>query len=172
MYRSESRVALVVRAVLRARAASLAAALLAIASGVALRVSSARASDPAALVELTVRVQGLKNDRGQVAVALFASASGFPQREHAFRGQLSRIERGRAQVQFRALPPGTYSVAVLHDENENKKMDFNFLGMPLEGYGFSNDASALFGPPSFERAAFRLLPRPSVVSITARYFSL
>jgi uncharacterized protein (DUF2141 family) len=61
---------------------------------------------------------------------------------------------------------------VLHDENENSKMDFNFLGMPLEGYGFSNDASGTFGPPSFEDAAFRLKARPSAVSIKARYFSL
>jgi uncharacterized protein (DUF2141 family) len=135
---------------------------------------SARGSEaapPPALVDLTVRVQALKNGRGQVAVALFASASGFPQRERAIRGELARIEGGRSQVTFRALRPGTYAVAILHDENENAKMDFNFLGMPLEGYGFSNDVSALFGPPSFERAAFRLLPRPSAVSITARYFA-
>jgi uncharacterized protein (DUF2141 family) len=75
-------------------------------------------------------------------------------------------------VSFGSLRPGTYAVAVLHDENENGKMDFNFLGMPLEGYGFSNDASALFGPPSFANAAFRLLPRSSALTISARYFSL
>lgn len=122
-------------------------------------------------VTLTVRIQGLKNDRGKVAVALFASASGFPHKEHAVRGEVARIEGGRAEVRFRALRPLTYAVAVLHDENQNGKMDFNFLGMPLEGYGFSNDASAPFGPPSFESAAFRLLPRPSAVLINARYFS-
>jgi uncharacterized protein (DUF2141 family) len=124
-----------------------------------------------ARVELMVRVAGLKNDRGRVAVALFASAAGFPKQEHAVRGELARIEQGRASVRFRDLPVGTYAVAVLHDENENSKMDFNFLGMPLEGYGFSNDASALLGPPSFERAAFRLLPRASEITIRARYFS-
>ena len=63
-----------------------------------------------------------------------------------------------------------YAVAVLHDENDNAKMDFNFLGMPLEGYGFSNDASALFGPPSFSAAAFRLTARASHVSVKIRYF--
>jgi uncharacterized protein (DUF2141 family) len=128
--------------------------------------------EPPGTASLTVRIQGLKNDRGQVAVALFARAEGFPRSERAFRGQLARIEGGRALVSFRSLRPGTYAVAVLHDENQNNKMDFNFLGMPLEGYGFSNDASALFGPPSFQRASFRLLPRPSAVTISARYFSL
>lgn len=118
---------------------------------------------------LTIRVKGLKNDKGQVGVALFASAASFPRSERAFRGQTARIEGGRAVVHFGPLDPGTYAVAVLHDENENGKMDFNFLGMPLEGYGFSNDASALFGPPSFEKAAFRLLARSSALTINARY---
>jgi uncharacterized protein (DUF2141 family) len=122
-------------------------------------------------VELMVRVAGLKNDRGRVAVALFASAPGFPKQEHAARGELARIDKGQATVRFRDLLPGTYAVAVLHDENENSKMDFNFLGMPLEGYGFSNDAAVLLGPPSFESAAFRLLQRPSEITIRARYFS-
>jgi len=119
---------------------------------------------------LTVSVQGLRNDRGRLAVALFASAAGFPRRESALRGQLARISGGRAAVTFPDLRPGVYAVAILHDENDNEKMDFNFLGMPLEGYGFSNDAAALFGPPSFDSAAFRLLPRPSTVAIRARYF--
>jgi uncharacterized protein (DUF2141 family) len=128
------------------------------------------APPPAGGANLTVRVKGLKNDRGQVAVALFDSDANFPRQERALRGQVVRIAGGRAQVTFADLRPGTYAVAILHDENQNQKMDFNFLGMPLEGYGFSNDASALFGPPSFESAAFRLLPRASAISISGRYF--
>ena len=60
--------------------------------------------------------------------------------------------------------------AVLHDENSNSKMDFNFLGMPLEGYGFSRDAPVTFGPPSFDDAAIRLVARHSRASIRLRYF--
>jgi uncharacterized protein (DUF2141 family) len=129
-----------------------------------------RGSDPSPTTVLTVHVNGLRNNQGQLAVALFASAAAFPRQERALRGQMVRIVGGRARVTFRDLRPGVYAVAVLHDENTNQKMDFNFLGMPLEGYGFSNDAAALFGPPSFASAAFRLLPRPSTVSIKARYF--
>jgi uncharacterized protein (DUF2141 family) len=121
-------------------------------------------------VALTVRVHGLSSDRGQVAVALFASAEAFPDQKKALAGQLAKIEKGRANVRFAGLRPGRYAVAVLHDENRNSKMDFNFLGMPLEGYGFSNDASAPFGPPSFQAAAFQLRPRDSFVTVRARYF--
>jgi uncharacterized protein (DUF2141 family) len=120
--------------------------------------------------DLTVRVSQLRNERGRVAVAVFASASDFPDQKRALAGQLAKIEKGRASVKFTGLKPGLYAVAVLHDENENDKMDFNFLGMPLEGYGFSNDASAAFGPPSFEAAAFKLSPRASYIAVKARYF--
>jgi uncharacterized protein (DUF2141 family) len=127
-------------------------------------------SKPPPSVALTVRVHGLSSDRGRVAVALFASAEAFPDQKRALAGQLARIEKGRATVRFAGVRPGIYAVAVLHDENENAKMDFNFLGMPLEGYGFSNDASAPFGPPSFKAASFSLRPRDSFISVRTRYF--
>jgi uncharacterized protein (DUF2141 family) len=129
----------------------------------------ARKNEPAG-VTLTIRVSELKNDRGRVAVALFASADDFPDQKKALAGKLTRIEQGRAAVTFSDVRPGVYAVAVLHDENENDEMDFNFLGMPLEGYGFSNDAAAMFGPPSFEAAAFKLSPRASYIPIKIRYF--
>jgi uncharacterized protein (DUF2141 family) len=123
-------------------------------------------------LQLTVRVTDLNNDKGKVAIALFASAKDFPDQKRALQGKMSTISAGRASVVFRGLRPGLYAVAVLHDENENLKMDFNFLGMPLEGYGFSNDASGFLGPPSFADAAFRLVAPASTVSIKIRYFSL
>ena len=134
------------------------------------------ATEPArpkdALGQLKVRITGLNNDKGKVAVALFASAADFPKQERALLGELTPITSKTASVTFRNLRPGLYAIAVLHDENQNSKMDFNFLGMPLEGYGFSNDASAMFGPPSFDAAAFKLKARPSAVSIKMRYFGL
>lgn len=132
--------------------------------------SGAGGSKEPASVALTVRVQGLSNDRGRVAVALFASADAFPDQKRAIMGQLAKIETGRAAVRFEGVRPGIYAVAVLHDENQNSKMDFNFLGMPLEGYGFSNDASAPFGPPSFQAASFKLQPRDSFIPVRMRYF--
>jgi uncharacterized protein (DUF2141 family) len=139
-------------------------------SGEAPGAESGAGSKAPASVALTVRVQGLSNERGRVAVALFSSADAFPDQKRALAGQLAKIEKGRAAVRFEGLRPGIYAVAVLHDENENSKMDFNFLGMPLEGYGFSNDASAPFGPPSFEAASFKLQPRDSFIPVRMRYF--
>ncbi len=121
---------------------------------------------------LTVQVTNLRNNQGRVAIAVFNTEDSFPDQEEALRGKLAKIRNKQAKVSFPGLKPGTYAVAVLHDENENDEMDFNFVGMPLEGYGFSNDASAMFGPPSFEDASFKLKTGAAKTRIKTRYFSL
>ena len=65
------------------------------------------------------------------------------------------VEAGTSTFEYE-LPAGQYAVGIFHDVNLNNKMDNNFLGLPKEQYGFSNNARALFGPPSYEDAAFEL----------------
>jgi uncharacterized protein (DUF2141 family) len=64
------------------------------------------------------------------------------------------IKVRQAQYDFLDIASGTYALAVIHDENSNGKLDTNWLGIPTEGYGFSNDAKALLGAPSFAAANF------------------
>jgi uncharacterized protein (DUF2141 family) len=154
----------------RAWALGLAMGLTSISAGAENESGPAQTSE--ATLQLTVRITHLSSDKGKVAVALFDSDKDFPDQKRALQGKMVKIASGRAKVVFHGLRPGLYAIAVLHDENENLKMDFNFLGMPLEGYGFSNDASGFLGPPSFGDAAFRLKAKSSGVAIKIRYFSL
>lgn len=102
---------------------------------------------------LVVEVTGLKDDRGTLHAALYASEDGFPtQPEKALRQSDVPISGGRARVVFEGLPPGGYAVAAYHDENGNGKLDTGFLGIPTEGLGATNDAKGFMGPPSFEKA--------------------
>ncbi len=55
-----------------------------------------------------------------------------------------------------ALPNGKYAVSAVYDENSNEEMDTNFMGIPTENYGFSNDARGRFGPPKLEDQLFEL----------------
>lgn len=119
---------------------------------------------------LTIALSDARNDKGRLVVGLFASKEDFPRQGRALRSTALPLTGGNAVVTFSGLAPGVYAVAVLHDENSNSKMDFNFLGMPLEGFGFSNDAPVSFGPPSFADAAFKLVARRSRVPIQVRYF--
>jgi uncharacterized protein (DUF2141 family) len=109
------------------------------------------------LATLTVRVTGFRNDQGIAQITLFRDAKGFPdQAELAFRTNSTAITNRQALVDFAGIPFGDYAVGVLHDENRDGRMDTNWLGLPREGYGASNDARGKAGAPSFDAARFKL----------------
>jgi len=120
------------------------------------RAIPARAqSQPGGLIH--VEIVGLRNDRGQVLCALFSSASDFPKSaDKATARTKSDISHGTASCEFSGIAPGTYAVSVFHDENMNRKLDKNFVGVPKEGYGASNNPKKKMGPPSFEETKFEL----------------
>ena len=60
--------------------------------------------------------------------------------------------KGTTLIVFTDLPAGDYALSVFHDTDGDKKMGRNVLGVPTEPFGFSRDASGLFGPPSFDEA--------------------
>ena len=65
-----------------------------------------------------------------------------------------KIRDAQARCDFLSIPPGTYALGVVHDENMNGKLDTKWLGIPKEGYGFSNDAKVFLSAPSFSAAGF------------------
>lgn len=65
--------------------------------------------------------------------------------------------------------PGTYALAIYHDANNNHHFDRTLIGLPAEGYGFSNDAPTLFGPPAFSAARFTAGPGGTRLTIHLRY---
>jgi len=114
-------------------------------------------SDPVPCPGIHVKILNIRNSTGTVACALFDSAEGFPNDylHMATNVMVIKIRKDQARCDFEDIPPGTYAMAVVHDENMNGKLDTNWLGMPAEGYGFSNDAKGLLGPPSFSAASFK-----------------
>jgi uncharacterized protein (DUF2141 family) len=106
-------------------------------------------------IVIHVEIERLRNDRGQVVCALYSSSDGFPKNgEKALAHATSAIADDRAVCEFSGIAPGTYAISVFHDENSNGKLDTNFLGIPREGVGASNDAKGHLGPPKFDAAAF------------------
>jgi uncharacterized protein (DUF2141 family) len=104
-----------------------------------------------------VKVMDIRNSAGTVDCALFDSPVGFPVEVllSATNVMVIRVRETEARCDFEDIPPGTYALAVIHDENMNGKLDINFIGIPKEGYGFSNGAKGLFGAPSFSAASFQ-----------------
>lgn len=120
--------------------------------------------------KLVVQVGQLKSNQGEVAVTLYPADS---RRFMAPGGKLMRA-RVRAtapmtQVCFYLPRPDAYAVAVYHDANANHDFDRNAVGLPGEGYGFSNDAPTKFGVPTFEAARFRAGSGDITLRIRMRY---
>jgi uncharacterized protein (DUF2141 family) len=112
---------------------------------------------PARAGAIAVEMSGFRSDKGAALVALFASSKGFPDEpEKAALRMKVPIRGGKARALFRGVRPGTYAVAVLHDENGDRKMKTNLVGIPKEGYGASRDARGNFGPPRFDDARLAL----------------
>lgn len=118
-----------------------------------------------------VKILNIRNSTGTVACALFESSVGFPTEylHSATNIMVIKVRDTQARCDFEDIPPGMYALAIVHDENMNGKLDTNLLGVPTEGYGFSNDAKALLGAPSFSAASFLYDGRNLDLTISLHY---
>ncbi len=118
-----------------------------------------------------VQVLNIRNSTGTVDCALFESPAGFPTEalRAATHVMVIKVRQTQARCDFADIPPGTYALAVFHDENMNGTLDTNWLGIPTEGYGFSNDVKASLGPPSFAAASFAYDGRTLEMTIRLEY---
>ena len=97
---------------------------------------------------LTVEISGIKNDQGKILLQLFDSNENY-QSNKAYSANMIKAKKGVVSVTFNNLVAGEYAIRYFHDENDNGQLETNLFGMPVEGYGFSNNAKADFGPVSF-----------------------
>jgi uncharacterized protein (DUF2141 family) len=119
---------------------------------------------------LDIEVIGLRNDSGEVGCSIFNDAQAFPRDDSkVLRHVWTPIHAGKAVCEFTGLAPGDYAAVVFHDENGDHEFNMNAFGMPMEGYGFSNDAAALFAPPDFKSAAFNYNGQHLYIVVNIRY---
>jgi uncharacterized protein (DUF2141 family) len=117
-------------------------------------------------------VSGVSNAQGMVGCALFSSAAGFPLESDKPGVRILRVTpaAGAALCVFDNVPPGTYAIAVVHDTNGNGRADTNFLGMPTEGVGVSNNVMPRMSAPTFEANKFTVaVGQTTRLSISLRY---
>ena len=105
--------------------------------------------------DIAVDVEGVRNDRGQVLISLFANAKGFPSDyKQAIQSRIVPAVKGSTAVIFTNVPPGKYAISICHDENKDGKMNTRSLGRPKEGYAFHKQQGPRFGPPKFSKSVF------------------
>ncbi len=125
---------------------------------------------PAESAELVVKVEGVRSAQGLVRLALYDKAEGFAERGREITAGAVTAANGQVVYRFHELAPGIYAVTLYHDENANDKFDFTWIGLPDEGYGFSNGAKALLSAPAFEDAAIAVDDGNNDISIKLTYW--
>ncbi len=116
--------------------------------------------------KLTIKITGIRNSEGNIRVALRTDENNIVD---------SRVveidtKTATAEAVFDNLAEATYGVAVIHDENKNEKLDFNEVGMPVEGYGHSNNPARRQGPPNFDETKFIFAAPGSTIEIALIYW--
>jgi uncharacterized protein (DUF2141 family) len=106
--------------------------------------------------EVVVRVSGLSEPLGQVGCSLFAGAAGFPMDNTSARNLWLPADAKGVTCRFNDVPEGTYAVSIGHDVNGNKRVDTNFIGLPIEQWGVSNNAQPTLRAPRFDEASFKV----------------
>ncbi|MBC6428505.1 MAG: DUF2141 domain-containing protein [Cellvibrionales bacterium] len=105
--------------------------------------------------DLSILIENITDPGGALSWSVFDSAETYKNDRSPVIEARSRVYAATTQVTLHDLPPGVYAVKVFHDANSNGKLDRNILGIPLEGYGFSNNKGR-FGPPAFAKASVPL----------------
>lgn len=114
--------------------------------------------------KLEIEVNGFKNNDGKAKINLYNTQESFMKK--GIKSVRTVLKNNKTYAVFTDLPKGTYAVSMFHDENSNGKIDSNFMGIPTEGYGTSNDAKGFMGPPKYEDAKFELVAdRKMVINI-------
>jgi len=117
----------------------------------------AQQSSTAATYTLTVVVEGVNEQGGNVGMLVFNSSKGWAEdRGIALKDITVPAHEGTVTITVPGLPAGEYAVAVVHDVNKNHKLDRNWIGEPKEQWGLSNNPHALIKTPSYKACAFEL----------------
>ena len=120
----------------------------------AILISSLSFSQASSSSDIVINITNFSNNDGKVFIGLFDTEANFL--KVRIKGFISKIENNKCSVTLNDVPPGIYAVSVYHDENNNDKLDTNFMGIPKEDTGCSNNAPARFGPPKWEDAKFEM----------------
>jgi len=112
---------------------------------------------------LTIEIIGLRNNDGQVFIEL------SNEKGEKIMGITQKFVDSKCAIIIKNLTPGKYAFKYFHDENKNNILDLNWIGIPKEGFGFSNNAKGTFGPPSFEKTIFEVKGN-NTLKLTPTYF--
>ena len=118
---------------------------------------------------ITVIITNIRNTNGQIGFCLYKTSVGFPHPEKASLVSFTKISSTACTYTFASVDTGTYAISIFHDENSDKTLNTNLLGIPKEGVGVSNNAKGHFGPPKYDAAKFDFDGSNKTITISITY---
>ncbi|MHC5826145.1 MAG: DUF2141 domain-containing protein [Nostoc sp.] len=134
-------------------------------------ISFAKTVNAEPIATLTVVVNGIHHQKGEICLRLYPSERGFPTSSNSEdQSGCVKITGSSVTKEFFGLKPGTYAVAVVDDQNGNRKLDKDFFGIPKEGFGISKNPTVSIetGSPKFRDASF-VVNKNTTINITIKY---
>jgi uncharacterized protein (DUF2141 family) len=120
--------------------------------------------------KIVVDVSNLRNTKGVCLIGLYDNAKSFSGKGEPVRKVKVSIKEKTATAVLENVPAGTYAIAVVHDANDNNRFDTNFIGIPTEGYGASQNKLPFAAAPKFEENKFSTTPNvTTTINIRLRY---
>ena len=105
--------------------------------------------------DISLKIEGIENEGGTIMIALFGENDKFL-KEPSYSKEIPLSNETSISLVIENIPYGVYAISIYHDLNNNNKLDANFIKIPKEPIGFSNNYLPKFGPPSFKGASFTL----------------
>jgi len=112
---------------------------------------------PADNYELTLSIDNIKEAKGTIEVGVFNTTDGFLEEGKAFKTYSIPVNGKTITYTIKDLPEGNYAISMFQDKNTDGKCNLNFIGIPKEPYGFSNNFKPKFSAPSFKDCSFSLI---------------
>jgi len=121
--------------------------------------------------DLVLEISGIRNKKGEILIAMFNQPQGFPEDESRFFrvDTIRGLSGTTVRTVFRDLEFGEYAITMMHDEDVDGGMDYNWFGIPKEGYGFSTNYKPIFRAPKFEETSFQFTQDGQVIKVEMIY---
>lgn len=128
-------------------------------------------SSDASQVRLQISVTGMRSTEGNITITIYSDEpSHFLDGKFKLARQILPVTSPITTACFVMDAPGTYAVALFHDKNSNHHFDTNFLGIPVEGYGFSNNPTLFVGPPKLKQVAITAHKGDNAISVQLKHY--
>ena len=104
--------------------------------------------------QLTIKISNIESKKGTIEIGVFNKETNFLKKSATLKEYSIKVENNSAIITITDLPKGEYAISMYHDENSDNECNRNFMGIPKEAYGFSNNIKPKFGPPKYKDCKF------------------